>query len=589
MSHNLCREEFVLSSEPWTEIELSFYEVPDSSMANTSRQYTLAEGDKMICRQCFSAKTDSKHSRMCQNKRCLFFEKTRPPPSSLPQSSYHFETIPNGDKYEMLQRSDSQGSLSDDVTAFTGNLSISSNNTRWPALYGSGSLWDSSGLPNVVASKSEAEFDRKRFYSANNVPATTALPHATTNRNWRSDHIRHGSFSLPASNNLSENEDDEDETFLPASIMHTGNLQEMTSTRNDFSRFPLSTTLSVSGGNHLKERAFSSNAFSSSNSIFSSSSSRSTPLPEKRDMSSLSSVLGITSRPSSVGFGWSYSTPSPRIPKPVDGPIKFEPDTFSRKVFVGGLPPDIDEDHIKKNFQVFGDLIVDWPHKVQTKALYPPKGYAFLLFSEEESIHKLVMSCLEEDDKHYMYISSPTYKEKKVQVRPWRISDSDYIMDNDHTIDTRKTIFVGGVPRPLKAVELAEIMNEKYGSVCYAGIDIDAELKYPKGAARVTFSSQASFISAVSARFVQIIYGDVDKRVEIKPYVLDDQMCDECHGVQCAGKYAPFFCGNVNCLQYYCEHCWATVHSMPGRHNHRPLVKEGFERPRAMTYKGKGH
>lgn len=40
-------------------------------------------------------------------------------------------------------------------------------------------------------------------------------------------------------------------------------------------------------------------------------------------------------------------------------------------------------------------------------------GYAFLLFNEEESIHKLVMSCLEEDDKHYMYISSPTYKEKK--------------------------------------------------------------------------------------------------------------------------------------------------------------------------------
>jgi len=60
-------------------------------------------------------------------------------------------------------------------------------------------------------------------------------------------------------------------------------------------------------------------------------------------MSSLSSVLGITSRPSSVGFGWSYSSPSPRTPKPVDGPIKFEPDTFSRKVFVGGLPPDIDE------------------------------------------------------------------------------------------------------------------------------------------------------------------------------------------------------------------------------------------------------
>lgn len=54
-------------------------------------------------------------------------------------------------------------------------------------------------------------------------------------------------------------------------------------------------------------------------------------------------------------------------------------------------------------------------------------------------------------------------------------------MDGSHTIDTRKTIFVGGVPRPLKAIELAEIMNEKYGNVCYAGIDIDTELKYPKG------------------------------------------------------------------------------------------------------------
>jgi len=228
MSHNPCREEFALSSEPWAEIELSFYEV-DSSMANTSRQHPMAEGDKMICRQCFSAKADSKNSRMCINKKCLFFEKTRPPlqTSSLPQSSYHFETISNGDKYEILQRSDSQGSLSDDVTAFTSSLSISNSSSRWPALYGSGSLWDSSGLASVVASKSEAECDRKRFYSANNVPASTALPHVTTTRNWRGDHVRHGSFSLPASNNLSENEDDEDETFLPTSMMHAGNLQEV--------------------------------------------------------------------------------------------------------------------------------------------------------------------------------------------------------------------------------------------------------------------------------------------------------------------------------------------------------------------------
>lgn len=39
-------------------------------------------------------------------------------------------------------------------------------------------------------------------------------------------------------------------------------------------------------------------------------------------------------------------------------------------------------------------------------------------------------------------------------------------------------------------VELAMIMDRLYGGVCYAGIDTDPELKYPKGAGRVAFSNQ---------------------------------------------------------------------------------------------------
>ena len=54
-------------------------------------------------------------------------------------------------------------------------------------------------------------------------------------------------------------------------------------------------------------------------------------------------------------------------------------------------------------------------------------------------------------------------------------------MDASQVLDPRKTIFVGGVPRPLRAVELALIMDRLYGGVCYAGIDVDPELKYPKG------------------------------------------------------------------------------------------------------------
>ena len=60
----------------------------------------------------------------------------------------------------------------------------------------------------------------------------------------------------------------------------------------------------------------------------------------------------------------------------------FDPNNerFSRKVFVGGLPPDIDEDEITASFRRFGPLVVDWPHKAESKSYFPPKGYAFLLF-----------------------------------------------------------------------------------------------------------------------------------------------------------------------------------------------------------------
>ena len=89
-----------------------------------------------------------------------------------------------------------------------------------------------------------------------------------------------------------------------------------------------------------------------------------------------------------------------------------------------------------------------------------------------------------------------------MQIRPWKLSDADFVLDATLPLDPRKTVFVGGVPRPLKvsssktktktktktkdkvsvfqAVELAMIMDRLYGGVCYAGIDTDPELKYPK-------------------------------------------------------------------------------------------------------------
>lgn len=40
-------------------------------------------------------------------------------------------------------------------------------------------------------------------------------------------------------------------------------------------------------------------------------------------------------------------------------------------------------------------------------------------------------------------------------MRPWLLTDADYIADENMPLDPRKTVFIGGVPRPLKACTLA--------------------------------------------------------------------------------------------------------------------------------------
>ncbi|NXS02096.1 CPEB4 protein, partial [Oxylabes madagascariensis] len=252
---------------------------------------------------------------------------------------------------------------------------------------------------------------------------------------------------------------------------------------------------------------------------------------------------------------------------------------YSRKVFVGGLPPDIDEDEITASFRRFGPLIVDWPHKAESKSYFPPKGYAFLLFQDESSVQALIDACIEEDGKLYLCVSSPTIKDKPVSgiVRACTIPGRCF--------ESKEPALERCLVLLCAAVELAMIMDRLYGGVCYAGIDTDPELKYPKGAGRVAFSNQQSYIAAISARFVQLQHGEIDKRVEVKPYVLDDQLCDECQGARCGGKFAPFFCANVTCLQYYCEYCWAAIHSRAGREFHKPLVKEGGDRPRHISFR----
>ena len=126
-------------------------------------------------------------------------------------------------------------------------------------------------------------------------------------------------------------------------------------------------------------------------------------------------------------------------------------------------------DEITASFRRFGPLVVDWPHKAESKSYFPPKGYAFLLFQvwlnhdywtlltlslhnqDESSVQQLIEACIQDEDKLYLCVSSPTIKDKPVQIRPWKLSDADFVLDATLPLDPRKTVFVGGVPRPLKA------------------------------------------------------------------------------------------------------------------------------------------
>ncbi|KAK6039083.1 hypothetical protein COOONC_23412, partial [Cooperia oncophora] len=138
-------------------------------------------------------------------------------------------------------------------------------------------------------------------------------------------------------------------------------------------------------------------------------------------------------------------------------------------------------DELVETFARFGSLVVDWPNKNETKSYFPPKGYVFLIFDHETSVRTLVQHCTVEDEKLFLFISSPMSTEKlKVQIRPWRLADADYLVDVNVPINLRRVVFVGGVPRPIRAVELAHIMDRLYGSVACAGIDTDVEYKYPK-------------------------------------------------------------------------------------------------------------
>jgi cytoplasmic polyadenylation element-binding protein len=139
-------------------------------------------------------------------------------------------------------------------------------------------------------------------------------------------------------------------------------------------------------------------------------------------------------------------------------------------VFLGGIPWDISETILVSAFEQFGPVKVEWPGRENSPAR--AKGYAYIIFEEEQQVKMLLQSCTQDvlsTGNWYYKISSRRMKAKEVQVIPWMINEGNYVKSPSIRLDPQKTVFVGALHGMLNAEGLAKIMNELFENVIYAG------------------------------------------------------------------------------------------------------------------------
>ncbi|GBP65637.1 Cytoplasmic polyadenylation element-binding protein 1-A [Eumeta japonica] len=241
---------------------------------------------------------------------------------------------------------------------------------------------------------------------------------------------------------------------------------------------------------------------------------------------------------------------------------------FSPKLFLGGLPWDINEATLMHALRSFHPLRVEWPGREAAGGAAGagagcPRGYAYVTLESERWVRALLAASRRDRHDWYYRISSRKIRCKEVQVIPWALADSSWSAARHVKLDVSRTVFVGALHGMLCARALAIIMNDLFHGVVFAGIDTDKN-KYPIGSGRVMFDNTRSYLRAVSAAYVEIRTEKFTKRIQVDPY-LEDSICSICNLHQ-----GPYFCRDPACFRYYCRSCWAMHHQ---QENHKPLMR----------------
>ena len=213
---------------------------------------------------------------------------------------------------------------------------------------------------------------------------------------------------------------------------------------------------------------------------------------------------------------------------------------YSRKVFLGGLPWDVNQSYLVQLLQKYGSVKLEIPGKDQKHPRVSnisksqersTPGYVYIIYEHESSVQRMLADCRKEvknGGEHYFYtifipptntnnnsnfyfnsnMNNKRGKAKEVEVIPWNQEDTSYVPQNKTSmlpakIDAKTTIFVGALHGMLNAHGLAKVMNEVFGEVIHAGLDTD-KYKYPIGSGRVTFRNRQSYVMAIKSKFVTI-------------------------------------------------------------------------------------
>jgi cytoplasmic polyadenylation element-binding protein len=303
------------------------------------------------------------------------------------------------------------------------------------------------------------------------------------------------------------------------------------------------------------------------------------------------------------GLIWTSPLPvRPRI-------FSIRPPSLSCKIFLGGIPHDLNPRDLQERLESFGLVRLEWPNKDnipmhRNSSNHITAGFVYAVYENEESVHKILHTCSTKTDRtlddgrceYYLdvYSQRTSSRRKSIQIIPWFVEDSQWIAEGDYTSNgygnweqrlsstecINRTVFVGALHGMMTAYALARICHELFGDVEYAAIDTDRN-KYPIGSGRVVFVNAHSYYAAVTANYLMIECDKFCKVIQIDPYLSDSVQCAGVNGQWCPNM-GQYFCRSLKCMKYYCATCWdmnsnhlttQTNECEPPAMAHKPLMR----------------